>query len=173
MKWLGQYRAILGPLAVVGVFLLGMRLSPVELIRPEDPSGAPAGTVSWLDADWRALERTLEAASAASMDTLAMGELMAAIGQTLVGTPYVPGTLEVEGPERLVVNLRELDCVTFVENVYALAVLVKTEAPERLANRAGVEGEYERALRAVRYRNNAISGYPSRLHYFSEWIADG
>ena len=47
-------------------------------------------------------------------------ERIAELALTFVGTRYVPGTLEAEGPERLVINFRELDCVTFVENVLAI-----------------------------------------------------
>ena len=36
--------------------------------------------------------------------------------------PYVAHTLEVGDPEQLVVNTRELDCTTLVENVLALAL---------------------------------------------------
>ena len=46
---------------------------------------------------------------------------MLEIGKFFLGTPYVAGTLETKGAEHLVVNLREYDCVTFVENVVALA----------------------------------------------------
>jgi hypothetical protein len=169
-----KYRAVLGPLAVVLIFLAGTRWSPFEPHRPPaDPSGAAVSTPSWDDADWRVVERLVREAQRAGLDAMPMGRLMATIGRELVGIPYAAGTLEVEGPERLVVNLRELDCVTFVENVYSLAVLVKTGASARLADRGGVEAEYERALRGLRYRNALIDGYPSRLHYFSEWIADG
>lgn len=168
-----KYRAALGPLAVVLIFLAGTRWSPFEPHRPPaDPSGAPMGIASWQDEDWRVVERLVREAQGAGLDAMPMGRLMATIGRELVGTPYAAGTLELEGPERLVVNLRGLDCVTFVENVYALAVLVKTGASSRLASRGGVEGEYERVLRALRYRNAIIDGYPSRLHYFSDWIAD-
>lgn len=171
---LKSYRAVLGPVAVVLIFVAGLRWSPFEPHRPPaDPSGAPAGTASWLDEDWRVVESVVRDTRAAGLDALPMGRLMAEIGRGLVGAPYVPATLEVEGPERLVVNLRGLDCVTFVENVYALAVLVKSGAADRLADRGAVEGEYERVLRALRYRNGIIDGYPSRLHYFSDWIADG
>lgn len=173
MTRLKALRPLVGPFAVVVIFLLGVRYSPVEIIRPADPSGAPMGTVSWDDADWTVLERALLLARYTQADTLPMGELMTAVGRSLVGTPYEPRTLEVEGPERLVVNLRALDCVTFVESVFAISVLVKTGAIGRMDDRGGVEGEFERAVRAVRYRNNEIDGYPSRLHYFSEWIGDG
>ena len=36
--------------------------------------------------------------------------------------PYVAHTLEVGDPERLVINTRELDCTTLVENVIALSI---------------------------------------------------
>ena len=54
---------------------------------------------------------------------------MLEIGKFFLGTPYVTGTLETEGAEHLVVNLREYDCVTFVENVVAL--LWHVEPPAR------------------------------------------
>ena len=38
----------------------------------------------------------------------------------LKGRPYVASTLEVADPERLVVNLRGLDCATLVETASAL-----------------------------------------------------
>ena len=97
---------------------------------------------------------------------------MARIGETFVGTAYVPRTLEVEGPERLVVNLRELDCVTFVENVLVLGRFVHLHDPSMLDDEEQLQGEYRRLLTEIRYRGGKLEGYPSRLHYFSEWIAD-
>lgn len=96
------------------------------------------------------------------LDTLPTGALMAAIGRTFVGTPYVPQTLELEGQERLILNLRALDCVTFVENVLALA---------RTVQAGGGFSDFTRELQRIRYRTGVIEGYPSRLHYFSEWIS--
>lgn len=166
-----QFRGALGPLTAIALFIIGMRWSPFEPHRdPVDPSGAPGATISWDDQDWAVFERTVSASLSERQDTLPIGEVMARIGVSLVGTPYVPQTLEVDGPERLVVNFRGLDCVTFVENVYALARTVKAIEPDRLADRAGLEGDYERMLRTVRYRNGLIDGYASRLHYFSDWI---
>jgi hypothetical protein len=169
-----MFRAALGPVAVVALFAAGKYLSPFEPHRPPvGPTGAPTGVASWEEADWAIFERSVRAATAQGADTLPMGSAMSVVGRSLVGTPYVPQTLEVEGPERLVINLRGLDCVTFVENVYAIAALLKAGAGDRLADRVAVEAEYERVLRALRYRDGFIDGYPSRLHYFSEWIADG
>lgn len=168
-----RYRALLGPVTVVVLFVVAMLWSPFEPHPlPADPSGTPGGEVSWADADWAVFEESVRSAVAAGADTLAMGDLMVHIGLGLVGTPYQPGTLEVEGPERLVIDFTGLDCVTFVENVYAIATAVKAGVAERLDERGVVEGEYERMLRALRYRGNVIDGYPSRLHYFSEWLLD-
>lgn len=170
---LTRYRALLGPITVVVLFIIGMWWSPFEPHPlPADPSGTPGGEVTWADEDWAVLTEVVRDAVEAGADTLAMGDLMVHIGLGLVGTPYEPGTLEVEGPERLVVELGALDCVTFVENVYAMAAAVKGGVADRLDDRGAVEGEYERMLRALRYRGNTIDGYPSRLHYFSEWILD-
>ncbi len=168
-----RYRALLGPLAVVVLFAVGMVWSPFEPHPlPADPSGTPGGEVTWADSDWNVFEESVRSAVAAGADTLPMGDLMVHIGLGLVGTPYEPGTLEVEGPERLVIDFGGMDCVTFVENVYAIATAVKAGVGDRLDQRGVVEGEYERMLRALRYRGNVIDGYPSRLHYFSEWLLD-
>lgn len=100
------------------------------------------------------------------------GTLVAAIGERLVGTRYEPRTLELPGPERLVVNLEALDCVTFVENVLALARLAWTADPALAGDPHRFRAAYRRELTAIRYRGGVLDGYPSRLHYFSEWIGD-
>jgi hypothetical protein len=91
-----------------------------------------------------------------------LGEVIGSIGRMFLGTPYVAHTLEGEGPERLVVNLRGLDCLTLVENSLALARCVKR-------GRATME-EFQAELRLVRYRDGVLDGYPSRLHYFTDWL---
>ena len=48
--------------------------------------------------------------------TLPMNELMIQTALFFEATPYVASTLEKE-PEGLVINLRELDCTTFMETV--------------------------------------------------------
>jgi hypothetical protein len=86
------------------------------------------------------------------------------IGKFFLGTPYVSGTLETKGAEHLVVSLREVDCVTFVENVVALVCLVKSREKSFAA--------FRRYLQKIRYRRGRLQGYSSRLHYFSDWIYD-
>lgn len=101
-------------------------------------------------------------ARAEGLDTLPLGEIMARLGTTFVGTTYTPGTLDPPGPERLVVNLTELDCVTFVENILAMGRLLREGIDDWEA--------YLTELRRIRYRDGEMAGYLSRLHYFSEWI---
>jgi hypothetical protein len=95
---------------------------------------------------------------------LPLGDAIVAIGRTFVGSPYQPGTLELPGPERLVVNLRELDCVTYVETVLAMARIIRAGTPDYAS--------FQRELVRIRYRDGTLAGYPSRLHYFSEWISN-
>lgn len=83
-----------------------------------------------------------------------------------MGVSYVAHTLEVNatGQERLVVNTRELDCTTLVENVVALTLCAK--------NNERTYDAFKKYLVKLRYRQGAIKGYPSRLHYFTDWIED-
>lgn len=81
-----------------------------------------------------------------------------------LGRPYVAHTLEVNDDERLVVNTRQLDCTTLVETVAALT----------LCHERGQKqwSDYLKMLETLRYRQGVRDGYPSRLHYFSDWIED-
>jgi hypothetical protein len=126
----------------------------------------------WTIEDWRVLDEKIRWAVARHLDTLELGEAIAAMGSTFVGATYRPGTLEAPGPERLIVNLRELDCVTFVENVLALTRFARHDGLALLADPPAARAKYEQYLRELRYRGGLIEGYPSRLHYFSEWLAE-
>ncbi|MEM9142981.1 MAG: N-acetylmuramoyl-L-alanine amidase-like domain-containing protein [Bacteroidota bacterium] len=92
------------------------------------------------------------------------GKTLTAIGRTFLGTPYVAKTLEVGDTETLVVNLQGLDCTTFVENVMAFGLLVKNGQADFPA--------FTDHLKTIRYKDGELNGYGSRLHYFSEWIAN-
>ena len=78
--------------------------------------------------------------------------------------PYVAHTLEVNDEERLVINTDELDCTTLVETVTALTLCAYRKTFTFL--------DYQQALQAMRYRNGVIDRYPSRIHYFTEWIVE-
>jgi len=80
------------------------------------------------------------------------------------GIPYVAHTLEVNDREQLVVNTRQLDCTTLVETVTALTLCAREEKRQWT--------DYLDALKSLRYRQGKLDGYTSRLHYFTDWIAD-
>lgn len=91
-------------------------------------------------------------------------ELVAAIGKNFLGIPYRGQTLENGKEEKLVINLRQMDCTTFAENCLALAQTIRS-------GHAGFE-RFTHELEKIRYREGKRAGYLSRLHYFSDWIAD-
>ena len=117
-----------------------------------------------LGSDEDAVASALDHARRSGWDRRPIGEVVALMGQRFLGAPYVAHTLEAEGPERLLVNLREFDCTTFIESMLALSRCVRIPG-------AGF-AEYKAQLRLLRYRSGVIDGYPSRLHYFTDWIAD-
>ena len=98
------------------------------------------------------------------IQTSSHGDSIVAIAKSFLGTPYAEKTLEIGKKETLVVNLRGLDCTTFVENVLAFSKTVNTE--QEYFN------HFIENLETIRYRNGELNGYPSRLHYFTEWILD-
>ncbi len=112
------------------------------------------------------MERLDEALSRVSQVTVttekSANELTIEIGQWFLETPYVEKTLELPGDEKLVINLTGLDCTTYLETVVTLARLA-------LKNEFGFAA-FEQELERIRYRDGVNNGYPSRLHYFSDWI---
>ena len=91
-----------------------------------------------------------------------ISELVIKTAQFFLDKPYVASTLEIE-PERLVVNLREFDCTTFVETVLALSRTVKLYSQPTFKDFCG-------QLQNIRYRRGSINNYTDRMHYFSDWI---
>ena len=92
------------------------------------------------------------------------GQTIVAVGKSFLGTPYVAKTLEIGEIETLVVNLHGLDCTTYVENVLAFSLLLKEGKSDF--------NSFTKELETIRYKNGKLDGYASRLHYFSEWIAN-
>ena len=86
------------------------------------------------------------------------------LARQFLDVPYVAHTLEINDDERLVVNTRQLDCTTLVETVTALKLCAQ-DGKHAFA-------DYLDALRQLRYRQGRLNGYPSRLHYFTDWIRD-
>lgn len=113
----------------------------------------------YLEADIEIFGRMLDSLAPHHADPI--GSLVVRAGQLLIGTPYVAHTLEGE-EETLVVNLRELDCTTYAENCLAIARTVRGEDPSF--------DRFLKELSTIRYRDGILDGYPSRLHYFCDWI---
>lgn len=93
-------------------------------------------------------------------------DVMLSNGIKYLDVPYVAQTLELAGPEELIINCDEVDCTTFVE--YVLAESLSPTEEGQVA-----EGDFAVNLQKIRYRNGEIDGYPSRLHYISDWINNG
>jgi hypothetical protein len=95
---------------------------------------------------------------------LSVDELVVMVGKYFSGAPYVTNTIETPGKEALVINLRQFDCFTFVENCVVLAQLIE-------AGKSTFE-EFVLHMTRIRYRKGLLKGYSSRLHYFSDWVHD-
>lgn len=112
--------------------------------------------------DQAILSRFFEYAAKNQLDKYPASKKIILIGKFFIDTPYKGGTLEVNPREQLVVNLREFDCVTFVDNVIALALLSNYE-PRQTEN-------YLKNLQNTRYRDGEITDYTARLHYSTDWL---
>jgi hypothetical protein len=103
-------------------------------------------------------------ALSANLANKPINEVIVQIGKSFIGTEYAAHSLEEDGPEHLVVNLRVLDCVSFYENSLALARCVKMKKISF--------NDYKAQLQFIRYRSGVINGYPSRLHYTTDYWFD-
>lgn len=131
----------------------------------------PDSGPTWSAVDWQIFQEKVRWGVAQGLETIPAGDAIAQMGESFVGTPYRAATLEAPGPEHVVVNLHELDCVTFVETVLALTRFVRQDGVAALGDSMAARARYESYLRDIRYRVGTIAGYASRLHYFSDWLA--
>ncbi len=121
------------------------------------PSSLPA--LTYTKADSLKVVRLLDAGKKQTRGT----NMTLFFARQFMGIPYGASTLEVNPEEELAVDLRRMDCTTLVENVVALTLTVREERP--------TFASFCRNLEKIRYKGGRIDGYPSRNHYFSEWIA--
>lgn len=91
-----------------------------------------------------------------------INKIISEIGKSFLGTEYEPYAIEKDGKEQLIIHLTGLDCTTFLENTLTLSRCIKKQ-------KTSFE-DYKNELTFLRYRHGKIDGYPSRLHYFSDWI---
>lgn len=145
------------------LLLLAILIVPfvVRAAAPKDVT-APASDVIYSEQDKVILDRIFR--DLEPKKDSSMGTMMVLVGKEFLGTPYVAHTLDNRDTEELIVNLRELDCTTFVENCLAIARTIKSGKP--------TFKKFTRELENIRYRNGKLDGYLSRLHYFSDWISN-
>ena len=82
-----------------------------------------------------------------------------AVAKSFLGAPYVHGCLDCQVEEKLTLNLREMDCWTFVENSLAIALAYD-----------GSYQFYQTHLQQLRYWGGTVDGFGSRIHYFTGWL---
>jgi hypothetical protein len=136
--------------------LLATPVLAQNLRKSRSRNSDPVATSSYI------YSQTMRRIAAEKWNRLPIGDLMGNIGTLLLGTPYVGGTLEGAGPEICRADLTGLDCVTFFENVLAMARCSKLGTPSWDA--------FIKQITRTRYRDGQLDGYTSRLHYTAEWI---
>jgi hypothetical protein len=141
-----------------------LRAIPFAAAAPSLLANGGIGRIFEQDEDALICARKFELARSMKLRENPINEIIVEIGKSFIDTEYVAHSLEVPGEERLVVNLRALDCVLFCENSLALARCVKKSTMTFDA--------YKAELQYIRYRGGKIDRYPSRLHYFSDHIYD-
>ena len=117
-------------------------------------ASAVSGQVTYTRQDSLGVVKILRSGGGATLD----------IARRFLGVPYVGHTLEVNPEEQLVVNLREMDCTTFVETVLALKRCI--DRGEKTFD------DYCKELQKIRYEGGAEPDYRKRLHYFTLWMDD-
>ena len=105
--------------------------------------------------------------------SVSLGLAAARVGELALGTPYEANILEAylraggrTGIEPLTLSLTRFDCVSLVESCIAVARVARAGGPPSWKG-------FAREVERMRYRLGMRGGYATRLHYFSEWIADG
>lgn len=116
------------------------------------------------DTDDAICKAKFDLALSAGLADKPINEVIVAIGKSFIGTGYVGHVLEEPGEEHLVVNMRALDCVSFYENSLVLARCIKMKKT--------TFDDYKAQLQLIRYRGGIINGYPSRLHYTTDYWFD-
>jgi hypothetical protein len=105
---------------------------------------------------------------------VALGRAAVRVGELAVGTPYEAFALEAylraggdpRSTEPLTLSLTHFDCVSLVESCLAGARVAR-------AGGSPIWEGFGREVERMRYRDGTRGDYTTRLHYFSEWIADG
>ena len=130
----------------------------------KDPEKKRLNTYGADSLDIDVFSNLLQYAQKEKLSEKPLPEIEIAVARYFLSTPYVAKTLDINGEEHLVINLRELDCTTFLENVVSISTCIKNNTTDFET--------YCQTLINFRYRNGTLNEYPSRLHYFTDWLLD-
>jgi hypothetical protein len=110
------------------------------------------------ESDEEIYNRKVQNAKGVSLDDFTLN-----IAKSFLNRPYKAHTLEGNQTEKLVVNLREFDCSTFVESCIAMGLTYRKDDISF--------DKYQKYLQRLRYyKNGKIKGFESRINYFSDWL---
>jgi Protein of unknown function (DUF1460) len=140
---------------------ISSNLEPLTLA-PDIPKPTPP--VSLPPDEQEEFFKVLQTAHQQNLQSRPIGEVIQAIAQQFLGSPYQGKLLEQSPTETLFLSLKRFDCVLFVETVVALA--------RNIVQHDDSVSTFARNVASLRYRSGRLDGYCSRLHYFSDWIAD-
>jgi len=155
-----------------GLWATGTAAIAIEPIAPEPPKSQPtaaASVAARVPVEDRVQDRArfggLAAwAAAGELHERSLGDTVQALAEQLLGAAYKGGLLDRFDDERLVISLYDFDCVLFVETALALG-------QGAIARDASYDN-FVRRVETLRYRNGQLTDYCSRLHYFTDWIAN-
>lgn len=151
----------LGQLLLMGLVTLSFDL-PMASVRSQPASQTRVTAVQFPPADKHQLTQLLQ--QAPQLQQQSWPQLLQTLAAKFEGAAYTGGLLDQSPQEELVLSLSQFDCVLFVETVLAIARTLTVESPSPQV--------FGNAVQDQRYRQGQMQGYCSRLHYFSEWIAD-
>jgi hypothetical protein len=115
-------------------------------------------------ADGKKFLSIVEYATQNRLDRQPLGNIITSIGNKFIGAEYRVGLLDKTPTEQLFISLQKFDCLLFVEIILALA--------KNISQQDYSYQNFTEMVSQERYRDGTIKNYCSRLHYFSEWIAD-
>lgn len=164
----------LAALVMVSTFAFGCNgqevTRPDETVDGADSDGSVIQTVSDRaipepdSVTLRLFQQTMSYARENELHELPIGHVMTRLGERFVRSPYAAGMLDEPDEEKLICRLDAFDCVTFVEATLAMSRAIKQGSYDY--------DTYAALIRDQRYRAGEMDGYCSRLHYFTDWIAD-
>ena len=110
------------------------------------------------ETDEEIYNRKVQTAKGVALDDFTLN-----IAKSFLNRPYKAHTLEGSQTEKLVVNLREFDCSTFVESCIAMGLTYRKDDISF--------DKYKKYLQRLRYyKNGKIKAFESRINYFSDWL---